>query len=612
LSSNDIQVLRSASPSNTQVKAALTRLCRELEKRFNESGSLDSMGLFLDAFKAVAGLRGLSNLEVRFECVNYCGLYFHFNDRFHESLECADELDRISRGSGLSKVRFKGASLRAVNLAEMGLVAEAVVNYSRALELVESDDRESTARVLNNLGCALNYAALHQEAIQCFTRAAELSKEQVIVDRASSNIAQAYFYLGDLERGYPFILRALADRDSRDTQEMVRRTISHFIALRFAIELADDQAAKQYSQRCMKFSRLSGTGRARGVGEIAQAMYESHFGDLHQGIRLLEALLASRGNVGSSYYIAALTYLIRAHERAGNYDLALSEMQSLLMHTRSLRMNVISSAPVPTVSIGEASDLAMMQVQESRLRAKASEARAKQSQLEMLERLAVTADLKEEASGEHGYRVGRLSALLAEKLGWAQEACHAIDLAARLHDIGKIAMPDRILFTSEQLKEAERHLMSTHAMVGAELLAKSSIPELQMAEEIARFHHEWWNGTGYPSKRREKRIPIHARIVALADVFDSLTHGRPFAEPWTMERALDELRQRRGTQFDPELTDLFLELIARLRIEHNDLDGYLGKAGHSSPFLQARHKIRLMLADTEPVASPAKSAETVH
>jgi len=214
----------------------------------------------------------------------------------------------------------------------------------------------------------------------------------------------------------------------------------------------------------------------------------------------------------------------------------------------------------------------------------------------MLERLAVTSDLKEEQSGEHGYRVGKVSALIANALQWTKEAEASIELAARLHDIGKIAVPDRILLSSKELQEAERHFISAHTVIGAELLAKSNIPQLRMAEEIARHHHEWWNGEGYPSKLAGKRIPIHARIVAIADVFDALTHGRPFSPPWSMDRAIEEIRNRKGTQFDPELTDIFLDLIAKLRIEHQDLDEYLGRAGRNSPFLQARNKIRQLLA----------------
>ena len=184
---------------------------------------------------------------------------------------------------------------------------------------------------------------------------------------------------------------------------------------------------------------------------------------------------------------------------------------------------------------------------------------------------------------------------MGEELGWKPTEIHYLELGARLHDLGKTAVPDRILLSNAVLLEAERQFINAHTKVGAEILSGSSIPQLQQAEEIARFHHEWWNGEGYPSKLSGNRIPIHARIVALADVFDALTHGRPYAPPWPVEKALAEIRSRRGTQFDPELTDVFLNLMERLINEHEDLDAYLGRASRHSPFLQARNKIRQML-----------------
>jgi putative two-component system response regulator len=215
----------------------------------------------------------------------------------------------------------------------------------------------------------------------------------------------------------------------------------------------------------------------------------------------------------------------------------------------------------------------------------------------MLERLALTADIKEDASGEHGFRVGQLSALVAGKLQWDKQQCHALEVAARLHDLGKIGVSDRVLFTSKTLVDAERQAMQSHTMIGAELLASSNMPQLRLAEEIARSHHEWWNGTGYPFQLAGKRIPLHARIVALADVFDALTHGRPYAPPWPIERALQEITRLRAVQFDPELTDVFVTVIERLCIEHTDLDAYLGKARRNSQFIQARERIRVMVAE---------------
>jgi putative two-component system response regulator len=138
--------------------------------------------------------------------------------------------------------------------------------------------------------------------------------------------------------------------------------------------------------------------------------------------------------------------------------------------------------------------------------------------------------------------------------------------------------------------------MKTHTTIGAEVLAKSNIAHMQMAEEIARHHHEWWDGTGYPGNQSASGIPLAARITALADVFDALTHARPYKVAWSVDSALTEILALRGRQFDPELTDLFLALVSRLRREHDSLDAFLGEAAKNSPFLQARSKIRETLA----------------
>lgn len=214
----------------------------------------------------------------------------------------------------------------------------------------------------------------------------------------------------------------------------------------------------------------------------------------------------------------------------------------------------------------------------------------------MLERMAVAADIREDISGEHGYRVGRLSALLAREIGWDRDACNALDIAARLHDIGKIGIPEKILLDEKTLRQAEKHFIASHTLVGAEILAKSDIPQVRIAEEIARCHHEWWDGSGYPRQLKETVIPKSARMVALADVFDAMTHGRPYAKALPVEEALNLIASLRGRQFDPELTDHFLALVRRLLAENDDLDAYLGKAARNSPFLKARARIKELLA----------------
>jgi putative two-component system response regulator len=180
-----------------------------------------------------------------------------------------------------------------------------------------------------------------------------------------------------------------------------------------------------------------------------------------------------------------------------------------------------------------------------------------QSRLESLERLARLAEYRDDATYEHPQRVGRTAELLAEKLGLAKEVVAAMRNAAPLHDVGKVGVPDRILLKPSRLTAAEFELMKSHTLIGAEILAGSSWPVLQMAEEIALSHHERWDGSGYPDGKVEGEIPMSGRIVIVADNFDALTHSRPYAEAWDPDKAASEIRRQSGQHFDPDVVEAF-------------------------------------------------------
>jgi putative two-component system response regulator len=129
-----------------------------------------------------------------------------------------------------------------------------------------------------------------------------------------------------------------------------------------------------------------------------------------------------------------------------------------------------------------------------------------------------------------------------------------------MHDVGKIAIPDEILRKPGPLAPEERAIMQRHTSIGARLLSGSRSPLVQMAETIARTHHERWDGTGYPARLAGEEIPLGGRICALCDVFDALVSKRPYKPAWPVDRALEEIRRGSGTQFDPNLTQLVLDL----------------------------------------------------
>jgi len=180
------------------------------------------------------------------------------------------------------------------------------------------------------------------------------------------------------------------------------------------------------------------------------------------------------------------------------------------------------------------------------------------AQFEMLARLAAAAELHDDDTGRHTHRVGELSARIAERAGLPHDDVDHLQLAAALHDVGKIAVPDAVLAKRGKLTDAEFARMRTHTTVGAQMLSGSAHQLVAMAEEIALTHHERWDGGGYPAGLAGDAIPITGRIVAVADVFDALTHRRPYKRAWSAADAIAEMRRQSARQFDPQVLDAFL------------------------------------------------------
>ena len=182
------------------------------------------------------------------------------------------------------------------------------------------------------------------------------------------------------------------------------------------------------------------------------------------------------------------------------------------------------------------------------------------ARVEILSRLARAAEFRDNATHEHTDRVARTARILGRTLGLTIDDADLLALAAPLHDIGKIGIPDTVLLKPGKLTSDEFAVMKTHAQLGADMLAGSDSPVLQMGAEIALNHHERWDGTGYPRGLDGDQIPLAARIVSVADVFDALIQERPYKPPWSLQHALQEITDQSGRQFDPRVVDALRQL----------------------------------------------------
>lgn len=183
------------------------------------------------------------------------------------------------------------------------------------------------------------------------------------------------------------------------------------------------------------------------------------------------------------------------------------------------------------------------------------------TRLEVIRRLGRAAEYRDDMTGYHIIRMSRYSQLLALAAGMNEEEAEVLLNASPMHDIGKIGIPDSILLKPGKLDSEEWAIMQKHVDIGVEILSGSDSELMDMAAEIAQNHHEKWDGTGYPRALEGENIPLTGRIVAVADVFDALTTERSYKEAWSVEKAVEFLKEQSGKHFDPHLVSLFLEIL---------------------------------------------------
>ena len=470
----------------------------------------------------------------------------------------------------------------------------------------DADEPRARGKLLNNTGLALMYSGQYEDAIDCFEVALEnLERTPANAEpriATLGNIALACLNLDDLRAGLRAARRAVEEPlDLSDLGAIDARCYAESHYVRLLLEASNSEKARERCKIMRDLASRVGSARNMYLVELAEGLTEVHDKKLDIGFSRLRRLLETARKSDPISVETILRVLVSAHEGAGEIDEALVHLRELMEVIRTQREQsalMHHQHHMERLHIDHSDEVSqerMLERKEKLLAGQLASRRYRELSTESLERLAVTAELRDDSTGEHSYRVGLLASLLARDLGCEEEFAFNMDLAGRLHDIGKIGIPDHILLKAGRLTDVEFNMMKTHTTVGAELLARSNLPQMQIAEEIARYHHERWDGKGYPVGLAGEAIPRAARITALADVFDALTHVRPYKHAWPVADSLEEIKRLSGAHFDPSMVPVFLALVHRLQREHGDLDGFLGQAARKSGFIQARKSIAATL-----------------
>lgn len=584
-----------------ELRRALEASASELARKL-ASGSASDCDDVLTLVHLVEKVPPELDPALRLQCFIDAARFLYVFGRPFDAIDPAkDAIVLAETSNDLPRLR-KAITLLGVMYADTGNVSSAIECYARALELAQrAEDQEAESAVWINLGVALTYSGQFRDALACFEHVLEMASRSnsLSIYRVSAltNIALCALHTEDFARGLKAAELAVQESpEPHSAAEMLSRVLRETNYVRLLLEINNLEKAQERCAIARNYAAQSHSARAEISAAISDGLCLVFSGHADVGVSRLIATL-EKARLLRSMLRDTLAALVRAFEVMGQPQRALVYLREMMEATRKLQQdNALKHLQIHLATLGrevavEEPKSSVLQRREAALKGQIAEEELFHSRIEMLERLAVTAELRDDSTGEHSYRVGKLAGLLAAEYGCDEATCFMVELAARLHDIGKIGVPDAILLKPDKLNDAERQVMRAHTTVGAELLSQSNIPHMQMAEDIARHHHEWWNGSGYPGNLSGLGIPLGARIAALADVFDALTHVRPYKRAWAIDDALSEIAGLRGTQFDPQLTDMFLALVGGLRVSKGDLDAFLGQAARSSPFLQARSKI---------------------
>lgn len=540
---SDIEAARSMAQQARVLAHTLDDQVGEAESLYRlasiayRSGQADTaFSVALDA-RDLASRAGSPAIEAR--ATMMLGLIHYDAGNYSDALDAALQSLEVHRLSGVPGGEGPPLNTIAIIHHSLGDTDRALVTYEAALTANRSEGRREHEMVtLANMAEVRAQRNEHLLAVSLGESALELARVHYSdwVPRVLAQLATSYCALGAFDQAEACLTEA--ERSTFDETDRAAAATS-----RCTLALARGQLQQSAG-------RLEAA-----VSQVRRALH----------IASEESLLELE--------LRCHTQLAELYKTLGQFDHALTH-QEARFEKHSVLFSRGTDLRIKTLQIAHDTEAARQQAEILRLRTGELEEMVRgrtydleEYQLEAFQRLAVIAEFRDTDTGEHTIRVGDLAREIATELGEGTEFADRLRLAGRLHDIGKVAVPDAILLKAGPLTSAEFEVMKTHTTVGAEILSGSSSPLIQLAAEVALNHHERWDGTGYPNGLIGTSIPLSGRIVAVADVYDALRSERPYKRAWSMLEAIRYIIASSELHFEPRIVDAFLQIMLRAHPE---------------------------------------------
>ncbi|MEP6609237.1 MAG: HD domain-containing phosphohydrolase [Burkholderiaceae bacterium] len=469
----------------------------------------------------------------------------------------------------------------------------ALQSLLEAVELVrEMDDPVAEVSTVVNLGVMLTNVGWDDDArraFQCAWNVYEQNPEAfegidtngasaiLMAAAAAANTAAIFSQLNEVERGLEFSARARTLAQGQGVTPQHQTVLLHYdhihcILLAKAGRLTE---AARIAEAMLATAEGSGNVRWECLAWQAAGFVSVRQGKVGEGLVMLKKARERAAAISTGMELPAHLYLADAYRYVGQATEAFQLTRGVLELMKNAQRAHFNRAQSV---VGQSLEKNV----ETRIAA--------------LENLAAAAEAKQDPSGEHTIRVGVLARLICNRLPKAVDLLNTIERAARLHDAGKSSLPETLLRMQGPVTPQERELLKTHARAGEKLIREQLGDERgAVFARVARSHHEWFDGTGYPDALAGERIPLEARIVAAADAYDSLTHERPWRKAIPHDEARIFMFAEKGTQFDPAVVDTLLQIVKELRADGRTLDDQLIEMAERSELVAARRSLRTLL-----------------
>jgi putative nucleotidyltransferase with HDIG domain len=574
------EVTISSSPHIQEVVTTehLNRLIQLAEALFQT----EPRQALVPASEAVELARVLSNEHALAQSLRWLGSSHYFLSEYELALKYA--LEAVEIAKRLEDLLTTSECERICGLVylDQGKLSEALERFEIALDLSQRiQNTVGISSALNNI--AIIYRAFEENglALEFHTRNLQLGQSTgdirtiiresnamglIHLELAESKLAEDPERDQELNIALDLFQQALEPARETQFRQAEIALLNNIGCVYMARH--EPQKALEYFDKQLEIAQLFGDRKRFANGIVDSGRAHLELGNLNLAFDLIWEAHQAFEEVGAHDELAKTHKDLSAiFEARGNIALALEHFKQF--HT--LEATVKSDAAKQrTQTLAAKFDLEKSRLESEMYRIRTDELEVKvaertqevlDAQFEMLERLANAAEFRDSDTGTHTKRVGRIAAAVGKRLGMPSEDTQLLRSAAQLHDIGKIGIPDSILFKRGALTDQEWQIMKSHTTLGAKMLEGGKSRLLQMAEEIAMTHHERFDGTGYPVGLAGTAIPLTGRVVAVVDMYDALLSERPYKGAWSQADALFEIKRVAGTHFDPKVVQIFLDVI---------------------------------------------------